>query len=148
MIAFDLCCSIGHTFEGWFEDSASFDYQSENGLIACPVCDDKNVKKLLSPVVIRKNSGSGAIPSPQVSLEESIKALEQIGRQLKDFVEKNFEDVGTDFTREALKMHYGVSEPRNIRGISSESDEEVMKKEGIAFFKLPAPAKKEDGSDD
>ena len=138
MIAFDLCCSQGHTFEGWFEDSSAFDIQMQKGLINCPLCEDCNVRKLLSPVAIRKSAPAGLYPQIPKSPEESLKILEQVGRELKAFVEKNFEDVGTDFAREALKMHYGVEEPRNIRGVSSENDEEVLKKEGIAFFKLPS----------
>jgi hypothetical protein len=56
-----------------------------------------------------------------------------------EFLEKNFEDVGANFAREALKMHYDVSEKRNIRGTSSEVEEEMLKKEDIKFFKVPIP---------
>ena len=56
-----------------------------------------------------------------------------------EFLEKNFEDVGTDFAREALKMHYDVSEKRNIRGTGTEAEEEMLKKEDIKFFKVPIP---------
>ena len=38
MIAFDLQCANGHTFEGWFEDSNAYEAQKKRGLIACPVC--------------------------------------------------------------------------------------------------------------
>jgi hypothetical protein len=41
-------------------------------------------------------------------------------------------------------MHYGVTEPRNIRGVSTPKEEETMKAEGINFFKLPVPAKPSD----
>jgi hypothetical protein len=54
-------------------------------------------------------------------------------------LEKNFEDVGANFSREALKMHYGVSEKRNIKGTSTKAEEEVLEKEGIKFFKVPVP---------
>lgn len=137
MIAYDLCCSSGHTFEGWFEDSASFDAQMQKGLITCPVCEDSDIKKILSPVSIRKSFRPSQGQGPMASLEESVKVLERIGTQIREFVEKNFDDVGPDFAKEALKIHYGVAEPRNIRGVSTESDEEMLKKEGIAFFKLP-----------
>ena len=58
---------------------------------------------------------------------------------MSDFVGTHFEDVGTDFAKEALKMHYQVSEQRNIRGVSTAQEEEVLKQEGIEFFKLPVP---------
>jgi len=140
MIAFDLYCSQGHTFEGWFEDSQAFDIQMQEGIVNCPVCDDRNVRKLLSPVSIRRNTSADAALKSPISLEENLKMIAQVGRELREFVEKNFEDVGTDFAQEALKIHYGVKEAKNIRGVSSESDEKILRKEGIAFFKLPSPA--------
>ena len=66
--------------------------------------------------------------------------MKRIGNQIVDFVEKNFDDVGCDFAKEALKIHYGVTEARNIRGVSTKEEEQVLKKEGIQFFKIPLPA--------
>ena len=63
--------------------------------------------------------------------------MEVLGRKIVDFVEKNFDDVGCNFAKEALKMHYGTSEPRNIRGVSTHEEEKILKQEGIEFFKLP-----------
>jgi hypothetical protein len=60
--------------------------------------------------------------------------------KIVSFVKENFEDVGSDFAKEALKMHYGVSDPRNIRGQSSAQEEETLREEGIDFFKIPLPA--------
>ena len=40
-------------------------------------------------------------------------------------------------TKEALKIHYGATEPRNIRGVSTPAEEEILKEEGIEFFKIP-----------
>ena len=56
MIAYDLQCSNGHQFEGWFEDSQSFDRQKKQGLIACPVCEDTAVFKLPSTFAIKGTS--------------------------------------------------------------------------------------------
>ena len=52
---------------------------------------------------------------------------------------KNFDDVGCNFAGEALKIHYGVSEPRNIMGVSTEKEEKTLEKEGIKVFKIPVP---------
>jgi hypothetical protein len=41
-------------------------------------------------------------------------------------------------------MHYGVSEPRNIRGVSTPTEEATLKAQGIHFFKFPVPAKPSD----
>ena len=71
------------------------------------------------------------------SVEEA--ALAQLGKEAIEFVKKNFDDVGCDFAKEALKIHYGATEPRNIRGVSTKEEEKTLKEEGIQFFKVPMP---------
>lgn len=138
MIAFDLQCSHGHTFEGWFEDSAAYEAQRIQDLIACPICDDTAVSKLPSVFAIKSTSPSQTPqPSPKPNSEAEIAALNQ---QIVNYVEKNFDDVGSDFAKEALKIHYGAEKPRNIRGVSTKDEEKTLEKEGIKFFKFPAPA--------
>ena len=41
MIAYDLQCVNGHTFEGWFEDRKAYLDQQRKDLITCPVCLDQ-----------------------------------------------------------------------------------------------------------
>jgi hypothetical protein len=36
-------------------------------------------------------------------------------------------------------MHYGVEEPRNIRGTTTEAEEKMLRDEGIQFIKIPLP---------
>jgi hypothetical protein len=133
MIAFDLKCMNGHTFEGWFEDSSAYDTQKKRGLITCPVCNDTMVSKIPSTFAIK---GSQQVAPDKISKEMDLK---NIGRDIIDYVDKNFDNVGCDFAKEALKIHYGVTEPRNIRGVSTEEEEKTLKKEGIQFFKIPKP---------
>ena len=136
MIAFDLQCEDGHTFEGWFEDSKAYDEQKKKNLIACPICNSTNVSKILSPVAIKRGVPANTETLP-VSKEDT--QMAELGRRIVDYVHKNFDDVGCDFTKEALKIHYGVAEPRNIRGVSSPEEEKTLKQEGIEYFKLPMP---------
>ena len=130
MIVFDLTCPNGHTFEGWFEDNQAYRSQNADNLIACPVCNDKEIKKRPSSFGIKSNPPSRKLPS-------SKELVEHFSEQIADFVDKNFDDVGCNFTREALKIHYGVTEPRNIKGVSTKEEEKLLKKEGIDFFKIP-----------
>jgi len=137
MIVFDLQCGNGHTFEGWFEDNQAYEDQKKKDLITCPVCNDNAVTKILSSFAI-KTSGSSTRAGGEH--EQQLSALAKVGQEVADFVEKNFDNVGADFTKEALKIHYGVTEPRNIRGVSSKNEEKIMKSEGIEFFKIPLPS--------
>ena len=139
MIAFDLRCANGHIFEGWFEDSRAFESQKKKKLISCPVCNDTSVFKIPTTFAI-KSSGIDSTPSgKEITVAEMTK-------KVADFVENNFDNVGTEFATEALKIHYGVSEPRNIRGVSTSLEEKTLKEEGVQFFKVPIPAPPETDS--
>ena len=135
MIAYDLQCANGHSFEGWFEDRKAYLDQHKKGLVTCPVCNDTSVSIIPSTFAIK----SSQIPNPAPASNTDAQ-MERIGKQIVDYVEKNFDDVGCDFAKEALKIHYGVTEARNIRGVSTKEEEKVLKKEGIQFFKIPLPA--------
>ena len=56
---FNLGCSAGHRFEGWFASSEDFDAQSARRLIECPVCGDAEVSKL--PSAPRLNLGVASV---------------------------------------------------------------------------------------
>lgn len=136
MIAYDLQCPNSHRFEGWFEDSKAFERQQRKSLIACPVCGHTDVTRLPSMFAIKGARQPAAMPpQPRTPSEQEIMA-----RAIMHYVEHNFDNVGTDFAKEALKIHYGVTEPRNIRGVSSPQEEETLRQEGVTFFKFPAPS--------
>ena len=133
MIAFDLECSMGHSFEGWFHNSESFEEQKTKNLVSCPYCNDTKVKRILSPVVMktasRKSDGKETRPID----------YQRLAKEIVNYINKNFEDVGSDFAKEALKMHYAVTEKRNIKGSATEDEEKILEDEGIEFFKVPSP---------
>jgi hypothetical protein len=135
MIIFDLKCSRGHTFEGWFEDGDSYEDQRGKSAISCPVCNDKNIVKIPSVFAIK-----GAAASRRPAMNEEL-ALNHLAHEISDYVEKSFENVGCDFAKEALKIHYGASEPRNIRGVSTKEEEKLLTDEGVQFFKIPVTPK-------
>ena len=139
MIVFDLQCSGGHGFEGWFNDTASFEKQIQRSLVACPVCGDTGIKRVISPVTTCAFRSEPARKEEPPSIDYRKLAAEIVG-----YINRNFEDVGPDFTKEALKMHYGVKEKKNIRGSATEDEETTLRQENIEFFKIPMP-KEEDG---
>ena len=135
MIAYDLQCSNGHSFEGWFEDRKAYLDQKKKGLISCPACNDTTVEIVPSTFAIKSSQSS---KPRSLSSEEAVMA--KIGEEAIEYVKKNFDDVGCDFAKEALKIHYGATEPRNIRGVSTKEEEKTLEEEGIQFFKFPMPA--------
>ena len=130
MIAFDLRCSNGHSFEGGFKDLESFNEQDSRDMIICPICKSNKVSRELSPVAIKSVRGE---ERPQQNKPD----YRQLAMGVMEYIRNNFEDVGADFAKEALKIHYGVAEKRDIRGSATDEEEKTLKDEGIKFFKFP-----------
>jgi hypothetical protein len=137
MIAFDMECSQGHVFEGWFDSLKSFEEQNAKKLVKCPYCDDANIRKIISQVAV-KRADSEVQKAPEAI------DYQRLAKEVIDYIHKNSDDVGTRFAAEALKMHYGVTEKRNIRGSATYDEEKTLKEEGVQFFKLPLPKTEDD----
>jgi hypothetical protein len=129
MIVFDLQCSREHRFEGWFDNSEAFECQLEQGQVTCPYCEDTHIEKILSPVAVKRAT------SPPQERESTFQTWLRLCRYVQD----NFEDVGHNFAQEALKLHCGQAEERNIRGVTTENEEDMLEKEGVQFVKIPMP---------
>jgi len=131
MIAFDLECSEGHEFEAWFNNLQSFEKQNTRKLVSCPYCNDTRVRRILSPVTMKSSARA------EKERESSGIDYHRLAREIVDYIHNHFEDVGNDFAKEALKMHYGVTEKRDIRGEATGEEEKVLRDEKIEFFKVP-----------
>jgi hypothetical protein len=130
MIAYDVTCANGHTFEGWFADSASFEDQKSRDLIDCPFCGDTRVERIPSTFAI------GNKQKPQQTSVDMPPQLAAMIR-MRRYIENNFEDVGEKFADEAVKIHYGETEKRSIRGTTTQEEERRLKEEGVSFIKIP-----------
>ncbi|RPI76620.1 MAG: DUF1178 family protein [Desulfobacteraceae bacterium] len=132
MIIFDLECGSGHVFEGWFGDLQAFEEQNGRGLVKCPYCENGDIRKIMSPVAVKKSTPAMALEAEKAPID-----YKQLAREVVEYIHKNFDDVGPQFTQEALKMHYQVTEKRNIRGSATAEEEKMLQKEGVEFFKVP-----------
>jgi hypothetical protein len=137
MIIFDLTCTHGHRFEGWFASADDFEQQSKAVLVRCPVCDDASVVRVPSAKV---HVGRATVDAPRAAEEsetETIAGLPQdLVRKLREVV-RNTENVGRRFPEEARKIHYEEVPPRSIRGQASKDDADALREEGIDFAPLP-----------
>jgi hypothetical protein len=142
MIAIDIKCENGHTFEGWFADSDSFREQKENLLITCPYCGCNDVERIPSTFAIGNRSipEDTGVPAAGATPDGKGKAEAPPGANIYEFQEyisRHFEDVGAGFAKEALKIHLGFEEKRNIRGTTTDEEEKELREEGVPFVKIP-----------
>lgn len=137
MYTLDIICINGHPFEGWFSNRTSFEKQRDGKLIVCPACGDTSVQQALSAVRIKKHAEIAETPEKTDTAAEKTTPKKPAKENIFQFIEKNFEDVGTKFADEAIKIHAGESEIRNIRGTATADEEKHLAEEGVSFFKLP-----------
>ncbi|MET0544203.1 MAG: DUF1178 family protein [Variovorax sp.] len=140
MKVLNLQCAHGHGFEGWFASNEAFEAQLADGLVACPVCSETQITKLLSAP--RLNLGGGkpeesVQASPALPDDASLEA--RFMRAVREVIART-EDVGDRFADEARRIHYGESEERGIRGQATREQAESLADEGIAVMQLPIPA--------
>jgi len=147
VIAYQLICTDGHEFEGWFKNSAAYDCQADAGDLACPVCGDPKIAKaIMAPSVktsVTKAKGNDVIEVPAPKPPESPNPAQdpQKVRQFiagyRKFIEENAEYVGRRFPEEARKIHYGETEERHIYGESTVGEAKELIEEGIDVAPMP-----------
>jgi len=157
MIHYQLRCSAGHAFDGWFQDSAGFDRQAKAGLVECPHCGATQVERALMAPAIRK-SRRKALPAPAPAPDPAPEAptaatpetpparvaagpmpaqLVALLQRMRAEVEKNCDYVGNEFAEEARKIHMGETAPRGIYGEATDAEAEALAEEGVEIARLP-----------
>ena len=137
MIRYALICDHDHAFEGWFGASADFDDQQALGLLECPVCASKSVRKaIMAPAVAgTKRSQTDASPAQTRAM-----MMEAMGR-VRRHVEENFDDVGDSFAKEARAIHEGKAEERGIYGQATQAEVTSLVQDGVRVAPLPPKPK-------
>ena len=92
MIKFNLKCSNDHRFDSWFGSNADFDRLQKRGLVSCAVCGDVRVEKALMAPLVPAKSNIAERP-----LSAPASAAEQAVREMRAEIEKNSDDVGSNF---------------------------------------------------
>ncbi len=138
MIVFDLTCSHGHRFEGWFASAEEFDREQALERIVCPVCDDAMVARVPSAQVrVSKGAGRESALPDESPVQAQVAGLPaEVLAHLREIV-RTTENVGSRFPEEARKIHYEEVPARAIRGQATKDEAESLREEGIDFTSLP-----------
>lgn len=152
MKVYDLGCEQDHRFEGWFGSADDFDRQSERGLVECPLCGSRSVRKLLSAPRLNlssapeacsaKGSMPAAAPRPPSAPADggmTPARIQALWMRVARHVIANTEDVGKRFAEEARRIHEGEAPERAIRGVSTPQQAAELAADGIAVMALPLP---------
>jgi hypothetical protein len=129
MIQFSLNCDNDHRFDSWFRSADAFDTLVAQGMVTCSVCGSAKVHKaVMAP---RVATGRDRALSTPVTPEEQ--AISELRRK----IEENSEYVGSDFAKEARKIHEGEAEARQIHGEAKLEEARQMLEDGVPVMPLP-----------
>ena len=147
MIIYELGCSEGHRFEGWFASADDFARQSAGGLVSCPVCASVDVAIVPSAkVAVQRNAPAARAESAAHETATGAPGggnammgglSPEVLRKLREIVHAT-ENVGARFPEEARRIHYDEVPARPIRGQASPDEAQALRDEGIEFAALPA----------
>lgn len=131
---FDLRCDNEHPFEGWFGSDGDFESQQTRGLLECPLCGSKQVRRL--PSAPRLNLAAPAEHKQEAALPTAAQMQALLVKMARE-IAANTEDVGERFAEEARRIHYKEAPERGIRGVTSKQEAEALEEEGIRVMPLP-----------
>ena len=135
MIKYNLKCNNDHEFESWLSDSKEFERLKTRKLLECIYCNSKKIKKsIMAPMIsVSKNNNLNKFQINEKILQKQRNKL----IKLRNFIEKNFEYVGEDFTKKVREIYYDKKNKKTIYGITSPEERKELKEEGINLLSIP-----------
>ena len=135
MIKYNLKCNNDHEFESWFSDSKEFERLKTRKLLECIYCNSKKIKKsIMAPMIsVSKNNNVNKFQINDKILQKQRNKL----IKLRNFIEKNFEYVGEDFSKKVREIYYDKKNKKTIYGITSPEERKELKEEGIDLLSIP-----------
>lgn len=134
MIKYQLNCKkCGNIFDSWFASSKEFEKLKKMNLISCSICNSSKIEKsIMSPKILSSLKFKEEKPSNKFNeVKSKIK-------EFQNYIEKNFDYVGENFTHEARSIHYGEKKSKKgIYGKASSKDIKELKEEGIETSQIP-----------
>ncbi len=133
MIKYNLKCSNNHEFESWFSDSTEFEKLKKKKLLECIYCNSNIVdKSIMSPMV--------SVVENDLKNDKLKNALNNEKKQLlkiRNFIEKNFEYVGDNFSKKVREIYYDDKSKKTVYGTTSEEERKELAEEGIDLLSIP-----------
>ena len=134
MIKYNLKCENNHEFESWFSDSKEFDKLDKKDLLECIYCSSKKINKsIMSPMVsLHKKQKNQLNELDKILKNEREKLL-----KIRNYVEKNFEYVGENFSKKVREIYYDDNKKKTIYGTTTQEERDQLTEEGIELLSVP-----------
>ena len=133
MIKYILKCKNKHEFESWFSDSEEFDKLDKKNLLECIYCSSKKISKsIMAPMVSVEKKEVNLPKIDKIMINEKKKLI-----KLRNYIEKNFEYVGKDFSKKVREIYYDKKKNKSIYGTTTDQERQDLEEEGIDLISVP-----------
>tara|TARA_Y100001958_G_C20763630_1_gene242625 strand:- start:66 stop:488 length:423 start_codon:yes stop_codon:yes gene_type:complete len=134
MIKYNLKCKNNHEFESWFSNSEEFEKLKKKGMLECIFCSSKKISKsIMAPMI----SGSKNKNEELSDINKNLKNQREQLIKLRKYIEKNFQYVGTNFSKKVRDIYYDKSSEKTIYGTTTPEEREELAEEGIDLLSIP-----------
>ena len=134
MIKYNLICDNEHEFESWFSDSLEFEKLKNKKLLECIYCSSKRIEKsIMSPMI----SNSNNLELPNNKFEREFFKEKKRLKQIRKYIEKNYEYVGKNFSKKVREIYYDKKSKKTIYGTTTPKEREELAEEGIDLLSIP-----------
>ena len=134
MIKYNLKCHNNHEFESWFSDSKEFENLNRKKLLECIYCSSKKISKsIMAPMISGIKNEKKEYEKYNNYLKEEKKRLAEI----RKYIEKNFENVGANFSKRVREIYYDKNSKKTIYGSTTPEEREELAEEGIDLMSIP-----------
>ena len=134
MIKYNLKCCNNHEFESWFSNSQEFEKLKKKKLLECIYCSSIKIEKsIMSPMI-------SVISKKRIDilkLEKNLKGEKAKLLKIRNYIEKNFEYVGKNFSKEVKDIYYDKKSKRAIYGSVTDDERKELTEEGIELINVP-----------
>ena len=135
MIKYKLKCrDCEKSFDSWFSSSKEFEKLKKKKFLNCHFCNSKKIiKTLMAPNILGINKKT----ENKIKIKKTINIKKKI-LEFQNFIKKNFENVGNDFTYRARSLHYNTKKGiKGIYGNASKKQIKELQEEGIETQVFP-----------
>ena len=134
MIKYNLKCHKDHEFESWFSNSEEFDKLNNRNLLECIFCSSKKIdKSIMAPMISSSKNKNLQLEILDKNFYKNKKKL----LQLRNYIEKNFDYVGKNFSKKVREVYYDKKNNKAIYGTTTPEEREELADEGIDLLSIP-----------
>ena len=134
MIKYNLKCNNDHEFESWFSNSIEFEKLNKKKLLECIFCSSKKIdKSIMAPTILNSKEKNNQIEIINRDFKDRKNEL----LNLRKYIEKNFDYVGKDFSKQVREVYYDKKSKKAFYGTTTPEERKELAEEGIDLLSIP-----------